>query len=221
MLQPLPPRRLESFKRVRAQVNRGSLIRVQKNIYSVHSRLIGEQVDVRVHADHLEVWYAQQCVERLPRLRGARRHCVNYRHVIDTLVRKPGAFENYRYKDDLFPTSRFRIAYDQLKERHCSSVASREYLTILELAARENEAAVDDILRSLLDENRAVEAQEVKRRLLLGEPVRPATEVSVEEPDLVSFDCLLDDKEVLDELEQGCEEYADWTSAGAAPADVP
>ena len=221
LLQPLPPRRLESFKRVRAQVNRGSLIRVQKNIYSVHSRLIGEQVDVRVHADHLEVWYAQQCVERLPRLRGARRHCVNYRHVIDTLVRKPGAFENYRYKDDLFPTSRFRIAYDQLKERHCSSVASREYLTILELAARENEAAVDDILRSLLDENRAVEAQEVKRRLLLGEPVRPATEVSVEEPDLVSFDCLLDDKEVLDELEQGCEEYADWTSAGAAPADVP
>ena len=73
----------------------------------------------------------------------------------------------------------------------------------------------------VLEKMGAVEAQEVKRRLLLGEPVRPATEVAVEEPDLVSFDCLLDDKEVLDGFEQGREEYADWTSAGAAPADVP
>ena len=221
LLLRLPPRRLESFKRVRAQVSQGSLIRVQKNIYSVHSRLLGEQVDVRVHADHLEVWYAQRCVERLPRLRGVRKHHVNYRHVIDWLVRKPGAFENYRYRDDLFPTSRFRMAYDQLRERHCGSVASREYLAILELAARENETAVDDVLRALLDQGGAVEAKEVKQRLLQGEPVRPVTEVVVEEPDLIDFDCLLDDKEVLDGSEQGCEEYADGASAGAAPADVP
>ena len=44
-LQPLPPRRLESFKKLRVQVDSGSLIRVQKNVYSVHSRLIGEHVD--------------------------------------------------------------------------------------------------------------------------------------------------------------------------------
>ena len=70
--------------------------------------------------------------------------------MIDWLVRKPGAFENYRYRDDLFPTSRFRMAYDDLRERHSSGVASREYLAILELAARENETAVDDALRLLL-----------------------------------------------------------------------
>ena len=74
-LEPLPSHRLESFKRVRVQVNRGSVIRVQKNVYSVYSRLIGEHVDVRVYADHLEVWYAQQRVEQLPRLRG---HCKQY-----------------------------------------------------------------------------------------------------------------------------------------------
>src|ERR1044071_2583238 len=39
-----------------------------------------------------------------------------YRHIIEWLVRKPGAFENYRYQEDLFPTSRFRMAYDALKE---------------------------------------------------------------------------------------------------------
>ena len=42
---------------------------------------------------------------------------MDYRHIIDWLVRKPGAFENYRYRDELFPTSRFRMAFDELKEK--------------------------------------------------------------------------------------------------------
>lgn len=97
------------------------------NIYSVHSRLIREKVEVRVYAEHLEVRYAQRRVELLPRLRGEEKHRIDYRHIIDWLVRKPGAFANYRYKGDLFPTSRFRIAYDILKEQ--SPVhADKEYV---------------------------------------------------------------------------------------------
>ena len=80
-------------------------IRVLKNSYSLHSRLIGEKVDIRIYAEHIEAWYAQRRIEVLPRLRGENGHYINYRHVINTLVRKPGAFENYRYKDDMFPTS--------------------------------------------------------------------------------------------------------------------
>ena len=220
-LHPLPRRRLESFKRVRVGVNQGSLIRVQRNIYSVHSRLIGEQVDVRVYADYLEVWYAQQRMEHLPRLRGIKKHHVNYRHVIDCLVRKPGAFENYRYREDLFPSSRFRMAYDSLRERHSSGVAAREYLEILQLAARENETAVDDALRLLLEAGVAVDADQVKQRLHQGDPVPAVTEVTVDEPDLFSFDCLLEEQEVLDGCEPGCEWDSDWASAGVASADVP
>ena len=41
----------------------------------------------------------------------------HYRYTIDWLARKPGAFANYRYRDHLFPSSRFRMAYDPLKER--------------------------------------------------------------------------------------------------------
>lgn len=220
-LNPLPPRRLESFTRTRVHVNRGSLIRVRKNVYSVHSRLIGEQVDVRVYADRLEVWYAQRRVDILPRLHGSKKHHINYRHVIDWLVRKPGALENYRYRDDLFPTSRFRMAYDTLRERHASKVASREYLAILEMAARTGESAVDDALRFLITNNREINQQEVRRLVEHEEAIPAATDVVVDAPDLNSFDGLLDNKEVLDGCEQGCEEYVDWASAGAAPAHVP
>ena len=106
------------------------------------SRLIDEEIQVRLYAEHLEVWYGQRCLETIPRLRGEGKHRIQYRHIIDWLVRKPGAFENYRYREELFPTHRFRMAYDGLRRRHPSREA-KEYLGILHLAARENEAAVD------------------------------------------------------------------------------
>ena len=94
-LIPLPERRLEVCKRGPAKVDTGSLIHVERNSYSVPSRLIGESVEIRMYVAHLEVWYGRQLVERLPRLRGRDKHKVNYRHIIDCLMRKPGAFAQY------------------------------------------------------------------------------------------------------------------------------
>jgi len=220
-LSPLPRRRLESFTRTRVQVDSGSLIRIRKNSYSVHSRLIGEEVEIRVHSDRLDIWYAQRRVDTLPRLRGSGKHYINYRHVIDWLVRKPGALENYRYREDLFPTSRFRMAYDALSERHAVKVASREYLAILEMAARTGESAVDDALRFLITNNKEVNREEVRRLVEQEEAIPAATDVVVDEPDLNGFDLLLDDKEVFDGCEQGCEEDVGRSFAGVAPAHVP
>jgi len=218
-LRPLPPGRLESYKRARVRVHPGSLIHVERNVYSVDSRLIGERVDVRIYADHLEVWFAGRVVERHGRLRGKRKHIVNYRHVIDWLVRKPGAFENYQYREDLFPTSRFRMAYDALREA-TPDRASREYLKILELAARENEALVDDALRSLLDDDQPIIAQAVVGWIGRREPARAATEVRVEATELSSFDLLFCHKEVWDGFGDGSEGAADGVPAGAPFADV-
>ena len=149
VLRRLPSARLSSCKRLRVKVGKGSTIRVVHNTYSVSSRLIGEWVNVRVYVEHLEVWYAQKCLEIIPRLRGESKHYIQYRHIIDWLVRKPGAFENYRYKSDLFPTHRFRLAYDALK--HATPTrASKEYLKILHLAARASEVLVDSALAELL-----------------------------------------------------------------------
>jgi len=219
LLAPLPARRRESFKRIKARVNSGSLIRVQDNTYSVDSRLVGESVDVRVHAGHLEVWYAQRVVDKLPRLRGRNKHCINYRHVIDTLVRKPGAFENYRYREDLFPTIRFRIAYDMLRERRSGS-ASREYLRLLELAAKENEGQVDEALRTLLDQERTPTRDDVRQLLDSGRHLPAATEVEVKPTDLASFDSLLTNKEEWNDCQLGCENDVDWIPEGLASADL-
>jgi hypothetical protein len=195
-LRALPERRIESAKRVRVKVDSGSLVYVDRNVYSVNSRLIGEQVEARLEAELIEVWYAGRKVEQLPRLRGRGKHRVDYRHVIDWLVRKPGAFENYRYREELFPTSRFRMVWDALREL-APAKANRRYLEILELAAKRSEARVDEVLRSLLEEGELGEGKlnaEVVQAILAREeslvPV-PATQVTVVDVALTSFDVLL------------------------------
>src|SRR3954468_11389778 len=75
-LRALPERRLESDKRAKVRVDSGSVIYVDRNVYSDHSRLIGEQVEARLSAETVEVWYAGQKVEQLPRLRGRDKHRV-------------------------------------------------------------------------------------------------------------------------------------------------
>jgi hypothetical protein len=196
-LRPLPTRRHEDFTRDKCRVSRASTIRVLKNSYSVHSRLIGENVDVRIYAEHIEVWYAQRRIEILPRLRGENSHRINYRHVIDTLIRKPGAFENYRYKDNMFPTSQFRIAYDLLRNRYGTKQGNKQYLKILELAARESETAVNETLRFLINQTYEVKF-DVVEKIVESEQQPPAvTDVDVEGVDLASYDHLLECREVL------------------------
>ena len=197
VMKELPARRMESAKRERVKVDSGSLIYVDRNAYSVPSRLIGEQVEARLYMDHVEVWYGQKKVEQMPRLRGRKRHRVDYRHIIDWLVRKPGAFENYRYRDDLFPSSRFRMTFDLLQEQQGQSRGNKEYLKILELAARSSECRVEATLRVLLEAGEEhISAQGIEAMMGIDHSAT-VRDVEVAAVDLSLFDQLYSAREVL------------------------
>jgi hypothetical protein len=202
-LRPLPAQRQDSCLRLPVRVDPGSLIHIHRNTYSVHSRLIGQKVEAWLYAERVEVWYAGIHVDTLPRLVGRDKHAINYRHIIDQLVRKPGAFENYRYREDLFPNSRFRIAYDRLQNEHAPEVARRAYLRILQHAAHDSESAVDDALRCLLAHEEPLSAEAVIALARTSTQLPAPTDVIVEAPDLRSFDCLLEHKEVY-HVEEAC-----------------
>jgi hypothetical protein len=191
VLRRLPAMELDSCKRLRARVRPSSTIVIDRNVYSVDSRLIGEEVEVRLDAEQIKVWYGQRRVETIPRLRGRGKHRVHYRHIIDWLVRKPGAFENYLYRDDLFPTSRFRMAYDWLR-RHHPALAVREYLSILELAARESESAVDDALRSLIAVGAPIGFETIAGRVRSHASPGSASDVVIDAVNLGVYDALLE-----------------------------
>jgi hypothetical protein len=192
VLKALPQRRYDDYEQKSRKVGRTSTISVLHNTYSVNSRLIGENVKVRIYADHLQVWYAQRKIETLPRLRGENGHYINYRHIIDWLVRKPGAFENYRYKEDLFPSSLFRIAYDQIRETNGSKPANKQYLKILELAAKEDETLVNEALRLFINLGEEISFEKIKE--FIDSKIKPPepTKVHIEQVDLNYYDQLLE-----------------------------
>lgn len=192
VLGELPPTRLDYRRQLCGiKVHSSSTIRVKQNTYSVPSRLIGHEVEVRIDADFIEVLYGDVLIQRMPRLMGTGKHTINYRHVIDSLVRKPGAFENYQYREDMFPTSHFRMAYDWLCQDRSARAAAREYLKILQLAARDSQDAVQDALRLALAKNTPISAKAIGLAVEQHQQLPAATEVTVESPDLRDFDSLL------------------------------
>jgi hypothetical protein len=197
VLKQLPNLRYDDYETRTCKVGRGGTFRLLHNTYSAHSRLVGETVTVRVYADQLEIWYAQRQIETLPRLRGENGHCINYRHLIDRLVRKPGAFENYCYKDDLFPTSQFRIAYDILRDAYSIRQANKEYLKILELAAKESESLVNEALRWLIHLEEEISFAKVKQFIDSKQKALEPTDVYIESVDIQGYDSLYETPECV------------------------
>jgi ribosomal protein S21 len=186
-MNELPPMRIEDFRRERVRVTRFSTIRAAENTYSVSSRLIGEEVELRLHAESIEVWHAEEQVAIIERQRGRGNVAIDYRHVIWSLVRKPGAFARYKYREALFPTLTFRRAYDALLERR-GSAADLEYVRILHLAASTSEAAVEAALEELLERGQLHDYAQV-RTAATPEPVE-VPQCSIEPPDLRTYDAI-------------------------------
>lgn len=191
-LRALPERRLEAYTPETMKVTRNSTVLVRGNFYSVPSQLIGERVQVRVYGEHLEVWYAQQQVVRIERVRGKGKHRIDYRHVIGSLVRKPGAFAHYRFQEGLFPRVIFRVAYDWLRE-HAPATADAQYVRLLEMAAGRGEERVAGVLRERLERGAGVEAtavgEQVRRQALDELPAIPT--VRIAPVALAAYDALL------------------------------
>lgn len=171
-LRPLPTTPLAPCREVRVAVTRFSTIQVLRNTYSVPSRLIGGSVLVRVHAETLDLYHGTTHLLTLPRLLGQHQQRIDYRHLSWSLVRKPGAFAQYRYRDELFPTLPFRQAYDALLATRPER-ADREYVRLLHLAASTSEAEVEAAL-TLLREQATPPTFDAVREL-----VQPATAVGV------------------------------------------
>jgi hypothetical protein len=190
LLKRLPTCKLGDKKIITLKVGKSSTINVFRNTYSVNSRLIGERIEVRASSEHLEVWYGQKLIETLPRLRGEAKSAINYRHIIDWLIRKPGAFENYRHRDDLFPTTTFRIAYDLLKDKYPDS-GNKKYIAVLNLAAKETEDGVERILKLLLEQNIEPLRENVAKRMLESDNKAVRIDPIVSEVKLSAYDCML------------------------------
>lgn len=188
-MRPLQAQRLPQARHLRIRVSSRSTIRIKNNTYSVPSRLIGEMVQVRLDEMHLEVFYGGKFQLRVERLLGEGKHRVNYRHIIWSLVKKPGAFARYRYREALFPKPAFRRAYDALMQHLSERQADLDYLRVLHLAAATVQEDVETALELLLSSGRVPRFSEVQE--LISPTLPRIPEMAPLQVDLSSYDQLL------------------------------
>lgn len=191
VMRPLRVDRLPEYVEIDTRVTTWSTVRVRQNTYSVPSRLSRERVRVRLYDDRLEIFHGGQFQFAVERLHGKNGHRINYRHIIWSLIRKPGAFARYRYREDLFPTTVFCRVYDALEQGLDQGRAEREYLRILYRAASTLESTVEAALVSLLEGGQLPLAERVSELVSPPEPEIP--DLAVCEVDLEAYDALLDE----------------------------
>ena len=185
--------RLSEWAEEHAVVRKWSTVNLARNVYSVPSRLIGKRVTGRIYEDRIEIYYNGELQLGAPRLRGRGKSSINYRHVIHSLVRKPGAFRDYRYREEMFPTLNFRKTYDGLLLKCSDRIADMEYLRILKLAAGGMQSAVDQVLADLFANGALPRWAVVEEFMPIGRNDSPP-EVNIENVDLTEYDKLLEGK---------------------------
>ena len=162
-LQPLPERKTMDYTEKRVCVTSSSTFSLKGVVYSVPSRLINETLKVHIYDDRLECYVGGALAITLQRKRCQKGHArqIDYRHLVEHLSRKPGAFRNYIHKENFFPTLAFRQTWEHLEAKHPSRTASKEYIAILKEGAKQ-EQKVSQFLEKLLLEGKEITSQKVQ-----------------------------------------------------------
>lgn len=195
-LRPLPATRFPETEEVRVRVSSFSTVRVKGCAYSVPARLIGAIVAVELSEAEVIVREQREVIVRYPRTLGHQAR-IDYRHVIASLARKPGAFAGYIYREELFPRPAFRQAYDALA---CADAAKadRHYLALLTLASTRGEEEVAAALGAVLRTACVPWPDQVEAALDRRDTAPPS--LSAFTPELHSYDALITDELAVDAI---------------------
>lgn len=190
-LNPLPLHKTLESRQYKVRVSKFSIIHVASNNYSINSRYIGATLTCVVKANEIGVFYNNKKVTTLPRLRGKGNCCVRYQDIIGGILRKPGSFENYKYKASLYPSTNFRMAYDILVQEDPLN-GTKKYLKILEHAVYYEEK-VNSALALLISNGEQISLDKIMS-LVDSEKIShyDPKNIMVCAPDLSRYDTLLE-----------------------------
>jgi hypothetical protein len=155
-LQPLPVQRFADYEPVVARVRSTSTIEVRSITYSVPSRLIGHQLTVHLRHDRLDLFLRSQFIETIQRLHARKGHKgplrrIDFRHVIESLRRKPRALLRAQLQADILPGKAWHRIWRQLLAALPPEEAARVMVDALHVAARADDlAGVERYLRRAL-----------------------------------------------------------------------
>jgi hypothetical protein len=189
LLNDLPKRQYLAPELTLVKVSSASTVTLKGCVYSVPSRLIHYSLKACLYPSRIELYYGRQLVQRMERGRPGQSHIVDYRHIIHTLVKKPGAFEQYKYRESLFPRPLFRKVYDAYKKASPRQ-GHKQYLSLLQLAALHGEGVVAEVLDKGLESGVFPEGEALREKIL-GQTSRKVPAIHIPVPQLKDYNLLL------------------------------
>ncbi len=193
-LRPLPATGAVDYTELTVGVSSSATIQVRRGTYTVPSRLRGERLNVHLFDDRLELFHGLTAVLTLTRVypaSGARRaRCINYRHLITWLARKPMALQGLQFRDDLWPSDDYRDLWTQLSRQHPPRQVCKLMVGALKLAADQDcEQELAIYWRGALDQGTSPTLADLQARF--ARHAAPVTSPSVRQHDLAGYDALL------------------------------
>jgi hypothetical protein len=169
VLQPLPKYRFIDYEGITTKVTSTSTIRIKTAFYTVPSKLIGENLKVHLYHDKLECFVGMSKVIILARVyptkSDGKARSVNYKHVIDSLFKKPQAFRHSSYRDDLLPGDHYKQLWQLCDKQFDGHMACKWMVTVLKIAASaDNEHTLG---KSLLIPEQLVTLKELQDKYLI------------------------------------------------------
>ena len=194
-LRPLPVRRTVDYEEIDARVTKYGVFSAKSALYSVPSRLAGHRLKVRLYSVHLEAWLGGVKVFECERLyaNSEDRHPkrIDWRHMLPSLKRKPGAFARWVLRDAMFPRSEYAQTWQRLRERLQERAACRLMVDLLDLADQANVVAeLAGVLAQLLDSDALPDIDELRKRFAPRATSMPVVEVIL--PATAVYDELLE-----------------------------
>ena len=154
-LMELPKNKTEDFTVLHVKATSCSTINIKNVTYSIPSKLIGQKLVIHLFDGKLEIFYNHHKICELPRIynkrQTKRKSCINYRHIISSLVQKPQAFKNFIWKDELFPNQDYQKIWQIAKYTEDSKVACKYFVKLLYLASKLSQQKEDQISNYILN----------------------------------------------------------------------
>jgi hypothetical protein len=180
-LKALPVRRTVDFEEIDARVSKFGTFSAKCALYSVPSRLAGHRLKVRLYNAHLEAWLGGVKVFECERLYATTRDRhpkrIDWRHMLPSLKRKPGALARWVLRDAMFPRSEYARAWQHLRERLDERSACRLMVDLLDLAEQANVVAeLAGVLTELMEENKLPDIEALRGRFAPRSPLMPSVQ---------------------------------------------
>jgi transposase InsO family protein len=193
-LQALPDERFMDYSELSLKVTRSSTLEVKRVLYTVPSRLIGENVRVHVYHDRLAFFVGQTLTTTLsrvyPQAGQERGRCIDYRHIIHSLSAKPQAFRFLQFRDELLPTETYRKLWLHCDQQFEPREACKWIVGALRIAMDQDcEERLGNELLACVDNNKPLPSLKALQERYLGH--RPVPTIPERQQDLAGYDRLL------------------------------